>query len=102
MFEEYPKHLYKVPGLHAGNDGITFDFIVVHDTAEEDAARADGWKDFADAITPKAESEHPDDDAAPTREEMEAKAHELGVDFSPNIGDKKLGERIQAALDKGV
>lgn len=41
------------------------------------------------------------DSAPPTRAELEAKATELGIEFSPNIGDKKLGERIAAALAKG-
>lgn len=109
MFEEFPKHLYQTPGQHAGNDGVTFDYIIVSSAEEEKAARAAGWQDFADAIAPKAEepappasnvqAPPPGDDAPPTRAELEVKAKELGIEFSPNIGDKKLGERIQAALD---
>lgn len=38
------------------------------------------------------------DIAPPTRAELEAKATELGIEFSPNIGDKKLAERILAKL----
>lgn len=38
------------------------------------------------------------DSAPPTRAELEAKAGELGIEFSPRIGDKKLMERIEAAL----
>lgn len=36
--------------------------------------------------------------APPTRAELEAQAAELGVVFSPNLGDKKLAERIAAKL----
>ena len=104
MFEEYPKHLYTTPGPYAGNDGVTFNFIIVHRSEEEQAARAGGWQDFADAIAPKppAGEKAPgdtDETRDPTREELEAKAKELGIEFSPRIGDVKLGERIQAALD---
>jgi len=99
MFEEFPKHLYQTPGQHAGNDGVTFDYIVVSSAEEEKAARAAGWQDFADAIVPKVDPPPPGDDAPPTRAELEAKAKELNIEFSPNIGDKKLSERIQAALD---
>ena len=110
MFEEYPKHLYTTPGPYAGNDGVTFNFIIVHSSEEEQAARAGGWQDFADAIAPKEQApldpkppqEPPpadDDTRDPTRAELEAKARELGIEFSPRIGDVKLGERIQAALD---
>lgn len=94
MFEEFPKHLYQVPGPYLGNDGVTFGYVIVAGREEEKAARAAGWKDFADAINPP-----PADDTPPTRAELEAKANELHIEFSPNIGDKKLAERIQAALD---
>lgn len=91
--------LYKVPGPHVGNDGITYDYILV-DEGGDAPARADGWQDFADAIAPKPEPVASDDDTGPvTRAELEAMAADLSVEFSPKIGDKKLAERIQAALD---
>jgi hypothetical protein len=39
-----------------------------------------------------------EDDAAPTREELEAKAKELGIRFDGRTGDKKLGQLIQDRL----
>jgi len=96
MFEEFPKMLYKVPGPHEGNDGVTFDYVLVDGPEKESEARAAGWDDFAAAIEPK--DGHENDDAPPTRAELEAKANELGIEFSPKIGDKKLAERIEAAL----
>lgn len=39
-----------------------------------------------------------DDDAAPTRAELEAKAGELGVKVDKRWSDKTLGEKIAAAL----
>jgi hypothetical protein len=42
----------------------------------------------------------PDDDAAPTREELEAKATELGIRFDGRTRDKKLGQLIQDRLSE--
>ena len=40
----------------------------------------------------------PDDNAAPTRAELEAKATELGIRFDGRTKDKKLGQLIQDKL----
>jgi hypothetical protein len=40
----------------------------------------------------------PDDNAAPTRAELEAKATELGIRFDGRTKDKKLGQLIQDRL----
>jgi hypothetical protein len=40
----------------------------------------------------------PEDDVAPTREELEAKATELGIRFDGRTKDKKLGQLIQDRL----
>lgn len=64
--------------------------------AERDRIAAEA-RAAADAAAAKQKQ---DDNAPPTRAELEAKATELGIEFSPNIGDKKLGERIAAALAK--
>ena len=42
----------------------------------------------------------PDDDAAPTRAELEAKATELGIRFDGRTKDKKLGQLIQDRLSE--
>jgi len=50
--------------------------------------------------SPEAHEPDAGEEAPPTREELEAKATELGIEFSPRIGDKKLAERIEAALNQ--
>jgi hypothetical protein len=40
------------------------------------------------------------DDSAPTREELEAKATELGIRFDGRTKDKKLGQLIQDRLSE--
>jgi hypothetical protein len=42
----------------------------------------------------------PIDDSAPTREELEAKATELGIRFDGRTKDKKLGQLIQDRLSE--
>jgi len=42
----------------------------------------------------------PEDDALPTREELEAKATELGIRFDGRTKDKKLGQLIQDRLSE--
>jgi hypothetical protein len=75
---------------------------------------AEGWcTSKADAIAPKpsvsvAAADAPaidataldvsDDDAPPTRAELEAKAAELGIKVDKRWSDKTLGERIESAL----
>jgi len=108
---EFPRFVFKDHGPHQRAGG-SYDHALVESQAEFDAALKAGW--FATlpealetkpvAVPPpstetKPMASPPADDAPPTRAELEAKAKELGIEFSPNIGDKKLGERIQAALD---
>jgi hypothetical protein len=50
--------------------------------------------------TPAEELELTSDDAAPTREELEAKATELGIRFDGRTKDKKLGQLIQDRLSE--
>lgn len=110
---DFPKMLYKHGGPHDVHGG-KFDHIIVNDEAEQDAALANGWH----PTTPDAKEAHEAAkvaewnfrlaaasaavktaaNAEPTRAELEQKATELGITFAPNIGDKKLAERIEEAL----
>lgn len=97
---DFPRMIYKAGGpeeIHGGR----FHTHIVHDADELYAALAAGWfmttPEAADAATPKPK-EVADDNAPATRAELEQKATELGIEFSPRIGDAKLAERIDAAL----
>lgn len=50
----------------------------------------------------ESETETVDDEAAPTREELEAKATELGIRFDGRTKDKKLGQLIQDRLSENT
>jgi hypothetical protein len=54
------------------------------------------------ATVVESESETVDDEAAPTREELEAKATELGIRFDGRTKDKKLGQLIQDRLSENT
>lgn len=94
MDNSFPRMLYKAGGVEEIHGG-KFATLIVQDATELDAALAGGWY----LTTPEAKAAAvPADDAAPTRAELEQKATELSVEFSPRIGDAKLAERIEAAL----
>jgi hypothetical protein len=110
---DFPMMLYKAGGaedIHGGR----FHTHIVHDADALEAALADGWhKTTPEAAqaskaaatqgaTATAGGEGTDDNAPPTRAELEQKARELNIEFKPNIGDKKLAERIEAALADGA
>lgn len=90
----FPMMVYKVPGKHQLPHG-TFDYEQVDDETQLDAALDSGWHiSLADAINPP----EVDDGGAPTREELEAKATELGIKFDGRTGDKKLNQLIESKL----
>lgn len=85
MFQEYPKALYL-----AGQQ------LVADDKAQEAAARADGYDDWhADhARTNDTDPAEPDE---LDRDELKARAVELGLSFARNISNEKLAELVAAA-----
>ena len=103
---EFPRLLYRVGSAWALESG-TYD-LATADSAEHMAAlQAHGWhedqyaaKAAADAfaVPTEAPAADPDDDAPPTRAELEAKARELGIKFDGRTGDKKLAALIADKL----
>ena len=100
--EEFPRMLYRAPGTEAMHGGM-FATLVVAGAEEQDAAIADGWAlstSEAKAIQAGRETpKRPDDDAPPTRAELEQKATELGLKFDGRTSDKKLRDLIAATLE---
>ena len=100
---EFPTLVYKNGGPHQ-RPGGTFDYKRIVNDDQLAAALADGWfLTLVEATQPAAidQSEvSPDDDAPPTREELEAKARELGVKFNGRTSDKALAAKIQSTLEQ--
>ena len=107
----FPAPLYRTPGPYRKGRGLkTYRVAGAKDQAQYDAMIARGWfpsyeeavaGKLADAIIEAAEAfdEALDEVSDPTREELEQKAEELGVSFNKRTSDKKLAERIAAALE---
>jgi hypothetical protein len=107
---DFPTIVYKSPGRHSGPPGKTYDYKGVADESEMAAALADGWfRTLSEACDPPAKpAQAPvvdsggfSDEAPPTRTELETKARELGLSFDGRTTDKRLAERIAAALAEG-
>jgi hypothetical protein len=71
-------------------DGINYRLL-----REQEEAAAHAQAQAVEAVDTAS-----DDDAAPTREELEAKATELGIRFDGRTRDKKLGQLIQDRLSE--
>lgn len=102
--QRFPQALYQAGGQEI-IEGRQFTSRAVLDVDELAAALADGWHETPAACYPAeepaklaAQDDEHDDTTPPTRAELEQKATELGVEFSKQLGDKKLAERIAAKL----
>lgn len=101
----YPRNVYKSPGSHDCQGG-SFDFMSVNDKEEHDIAIIDGWHDsIPDALegkksatTVNADQVVEDDNAPPTRDEMIAKAKEIGIKVDGRWSDERLMQEIESKL----
>ena len=105
---DFPTIMYRVPGPHKKPRGGTYGYRGADDQEAFDALLAKGWfPSYEEAVAgkvgnkaaAKVEDESIDEVSAPTREELETKAKELGVSFNARTSDKKLSERIAEALE---
>ncbi len=76
-------------------------------TKKKKPAKPLDWRDQVKAAPAPAQVVEPepepiDEDAGPTREELEAKATELGIRFDGRTKDKKLGQLIQDRLSENT
>ena len=99
--DQFPTLVYKGRGPHSRAGG-TYDFADANDQEELDARLADGWfTTLPEAIdahdNPVVKSE---DNAPPTRKELETKAKELGIKFTTRTTDAELSAAITSALAK--
>lgn len=95
---EFPRLVYK---------GGPAKYQLVDGDEQLDAALADGWfltvpEAIIGVAAKLAEPVKPaDDDAPPSRAELEAKATDLGITFTGKTSDKKLSDAIAAKLAEG-
>jgi hypothetical protein len=96
----FPTIVYKCPGDHHRAGG-TYSYRGAEDSEALGKLLSEGWfATLPEAIDGKAAEA--EDNAAPTRAELEEKATELGISFDGRTTDKRLGEKIDIALvEKG-
>ena len=94
----FPTIVYKCPGAHACTGG-TYAYLGAADEAELGRALSSGWfRTLPEAMA--GDHDELPDNSAPTREEMEAKAVELGIKFDGRTTDKSLAEKIEYMLNE--
>lgn len=94
---EFPTLVYKDGGPHQ-RPGGTYDYKRITNQTGLADALASGWAEsLVEAMYPAPAT---DDNESPTREELEAKATELGIKFDGRTSDKSLLAKIQSALEK--
>lgn len=92
----FPTIVYKCPGDHHRAGG-TYSYRGAEDSEAFGKLLSEGWfATLPEAIDGKAAKA--EDNAAPTRAELEAKADELGISFDGRTTDKRLGEKIDLAI----
>lgn len=112
--DDFPKMLYRQPGTERVHTGL-FATRIVATEDEALAADAEGWHETMEGAIAAREAEKaevlvgvaseppPAGESGPaTRQELEQKATELGIAFSPRMSDRKLGEAIAAKLAEKV
>lgn len=96
----FPTLVYQCPGIHQCAGG-TYGYRQVKNPKELADAFDAGWfatlPEAIDGKHAQAESLAPDE-SAPTREELERKAGELGIKFDGRTGDKRLTALIEEQL----
>lgn len=90
----FPTILYRCPGAFH-RPGGTYSYKTAADAEQLASLRASGWF----LTLPEAISGDADDNSAPTREELEQEAREMGLKFDGRTTDAKLGRMIAEALE---
>jgi hypothetical protein len=99
---DFPTIMYRTPGPHKKPRGGTYAYKGAADQAEFDVLLGRGWfPSYEDAVVGKivAAVSEIDTVSPATRDELEAKAKELGVSFNARTSDKTIAERIALALE---
>lgn len=100
---DFPTIVYKTPGPFSG-PGFTYATLGIKDASALKSALDAGWcRTLPEAAAPKAKPipvapVAPDDDAPPTRAELEAKASDLGIKFDGRTPDATLSRKIADAI----
>jgi hypothetical protein len=107
---EFPRFVYLSPGNFRRGKS-SYRYVSVNSLEEHDAYLAQGWSTSADLAIDRANAPTPapapapvpapvvpEDNAPPTRAELETKAREIGLRFDGRTSDRTLLRRITQAI----
>ena len=106
---DFPRFVYQAKGRFQRKGG-TYDYEWVQTPEEQEKLLKEGWFESLEAAINPPKSTAPnekstpepvvDDNSPPSREELEAKAAELGIKVDGRHSDKKIAQLIDEALSK--
>jgi hypothetical protein len=107
---EFPRFVYLSPGNFRRGKS-SYRYVSVNSLEEHDAYLAQGWSTSAELAIDRANAPTPapapapvpapvvpEDNAPPTRAELETKARDLGLKFDGRTSDRTLLRRITQAI----
>ena len=96
----FPTIVYKDGGPHS-RPGGSFSWVEAPDEEAFNGLLKNGYyASLPEAIEKKSVSEEASNEAAPTREEIETKATELGIPFRSNWHDATILEKIRKKISE--
>ena len=103
---QFPRAVYRCPGPHHGPPGHTYESKSVPDANAHHAALQAGWHaslpaacGLVPSLVPAPVASLPeDDDAPPSRHDLEAQALKMGLKFDGRTSDAKLARMIDEAI----
>ena len=96
----FPTIVYRSPGANPGPNGTSYDYKGVEDAKDLEAALGEGWHvSLVAAVVPApVAGDLADDDAPPSRDELEVQAVKLGLKFDGRTSNAKLSRMINEAM----
>lgn len=103
---DFPTIVYRCPGANPGPGGKSYDYKGVSDAKSLDVALGDGWHGSllaacgldSPVVPAPVADDAANDDAPPSRAELEAQALKMGLKFHGNVSDAKLARMIAEAV----
>ena len=100
MSDQFPRMIYQV-GDQEEMHGGRFNYEIVYDQDALDRMLGDGWYMTTSEAKEAADPKPAEADETPlSRDEIEAKASALGIQFDGRTSDAKLLAKIDVALTK--
>lgn len=98
---DFPTLVYRCPGEHFAHGGKTYSYAQALSEEHLEQLVAYGWRmSLVEAVDgdKTTQEDHSEDDGAPTRDELEKMAADLGIKFDGRTGDASLLRKIEESV----